>query len=314
MQKISILVAAIIAIIIAASFFFLPFVPHLSATKKLEVTVTTNIIADAVRTLAGDTITLNCLMQPGIDPHSYHARLSDMRALLQSDIIIYNGLHLEGKMAHVFEKMQNIKPTYAIGDALSKDRLIASSEFDTMYDPHIWFDVSLWKKVVQFIANTLSEHNPAQSTFYKSRCTAYLAELDELETYIRTQLENIPKEKRYLITTHDAFSYFARAYSINVVGLQGINLDAEPCMHDMRQLVDLICSKKIPTIFCESSLPARSIEAIAHAVAARGYAVSIGEELYSDTLGATGADTYIKAIKHNVDALVTGLNTVYTMT
>ena len=316
MQKKSIFIAAIILAIVAASLFFIPRIQPDKQDNRLEITVTTNIIADAVRQIAGDTVVINCLMQPGVDPHSYHARLSDMRAMLRADMIIYNGLHLEGKMATVFHKMHAIKPTYAISDALKPDQLICSEEFTEIYDPHIWFDVALWKQVVIFITDLLCAHDTQHQEIYHARMDAYLRELSDLETYIITAIATIPADERFLITTHDAFSYFGRAYNVNVVGLQGVNLDAEPCIKNMHELIALICRHKIPTIFIESSLPARSMEAIAQAVLAQGHTIQIGEELYSDTLGTpeSDADTYIRMLQHNTHALVRGLNPLYTTT
>lgn len=314
MQKKSILIAAIILVIFAAFLFSILHLQSNRHDERLAITVTTNIIADAVREIAGDTVTVHCLMQPGVDPHSYHARLSDLRAMLHADIIIYNGLHLEGKMAAVFHKMQSIKPTYAVSDAISPNQLIVSEEFESMYDPHIWFDVTLWKQVVIHITDLLCRHNGIYTDYYHTRMHNYLKKLTELEEYIRAAVKHIPPKDRYLITTHDAFSYFGRAYDIHVIGLQGVNLDAEPCIKNMQELSAFICLHKIPTIFIESSLPSRSIQAIAQAVLAHGHMITIGEELYSDTLGPAGSDahTYIYMLKHNTHALVSGLNPMYT--
>lgn len=316
MQKKSIFIAAIILIIIAASLFLIPHAQEQKLNTHLEITVTTNIIADTVRRIAGDFVHIQCLMQPGVDPHSYHARLSDLRAMLHADIILYNGLHLEGKMAIVLQKMHNIKPTYAIGEALSTDQLIRSEEFEEIYDPHIWFDVSLWKQVVRYITDILCRHDASHAFVFQSNMLTYLSELDSLETYIRNQIAKIPLAHRFLITTHDAFSYYGRAYRVQVIGLQSINLDAEPCIKNMHTLVSFICMHKIPTIFIESSLPARSMQAIAQAVTAQGHTISIGEELYSDTLGTTESDatTYIDMLMHNTHALVRGLDPLYTTT
>ena len=314
MQKNSFFIAAIILVIIAATLFFIPQMQPGKADSRLEITVTTNIIGDAVKQIAGDLVTLNCLMQPGVDPHSYHARLSDLRALLRADLILYNGLHLEGKMASVFHKMHGIKAVHAISDALIPEELIVSQEFDGIYDPHIWFDVALWKKVIIFITDLLCTYDAQHQEIYQARMRAHLINLAELEADIRTILSAVPAFHRHLVTTHDAFSYFGRAYGVNVIGLQGVNLDAEPCIKNMQELIEIIISLNIPTIFIESSLPPRSMQAIQEAVRAHGHSVSIGDELYSDTLGdaQSGAETYIKMIKHNTRALVRGLNPLYT--
>ena len=317
MQKKGIFIAASIVVILAALILINARENESARTNKhLAITVTTNIIADAVKQIAGDKVKLHCLMQPGIDPHSYHARLSDLRMLLDADIIFYNGLHLEGKMATILHKMHSIKPTFPVSDALHKNQLISSDEFEEIYDPHIWFDVSLWKQVIIFITETLCRYDAQHASYFQERLSHYLQDLDLLDNQIKNLIALINPDQRFLITTHDAFSYFGRRYNFNVIGLQGINLDAEPCIKNMKDIIDLICLHNIPVIFVESSLPHRSMQAIAQAVHAHGHTISIGDELYSDTLGPSGsnADSYIGMLMHNTLALVSGLNPLYTVT
>lgn len=309
MQKNGLFIAAVIISIAAASLFLFPAIYQKQNTDKLTITTTTSIIADAVKQIAGNLVQTNTLMGPSVDPHSYHARLSDMRALLYADLILYNGLHLEGKMATILHKMHAFKPTFAVTDCIKNNDLIQSTEFDGIYDPHIWFDVTLWMQVIAYVAHLLSLHDPQHAHIYEANKHAYLKQLQTLHADIKQQIATIPKKQRFLVTTHDAFSYFGRAYDIDVVALQGINLDAEPCIIDMQQLVNTICNHNIPTIFVESSLPHRSMQAICKAVQAHKHYVSIGDELYSDALGPTdsNAHTYIKMLKHNVLAVVKGL-------
>ncbi len=312
MQKNGIFIAAVITSIAAASLFLFPAMYQQKQSGQLHITATTSIIADAVTQIAGDKVAIKTLMGPGIDPHSYHARLSDMHALLQADIVLYNGLHLEGKMANILDKMQAYKPTYAITKNIAQENFIQSDEFDGIYDPHIWFDVQLWIEVVEQIAQILIKHDESNRAHYQKNCKAHINQLQQLDTWIKNQIHTIPKDKRLLVTTHDAFSYFGRAYNLRVIALQGINLDAEPCIMDMQQLVHIICSHNIPTIFVESSLPHRSMQAICKAVHAQGQQVAIGDELYSDALGSiqSNAHTYIDMCKHNVNAVVKGLNSL----
>ncbi len=312
MQKNGIFIAAVITSIAAASLFLFPAIYTKRECSQLHITATTSIIADAITQIAGDKVVIKTLMGPGIDPHSYHARLSDMHALMASDIVLYNGLHLEGKMANILDKMQAYKPTYAITKKMSEKKFIKSNEFDGIYDPHIWFDVKLWMQVVGYITDILCKHDKTNATFYQKNSNAYIKQLEQLDTWINNQINTTPKNKRFLVTTHDAFSYFGRAYDLRVIALQGINLDAEPCIMDMQQLVHIICSYNIPTIFVESSLPHRSMQAICKAVHAQGQQVNIGDELYSDALGSihSNAHTYIDMCKHNVNAVVKGLNSL----
>ncbi|MEX0849148.1 MAG: zinc ABC transporter substrate-binding protein [Candidatus Dependentiae bacterium] len=310
MQKQSIFIAAVIISITAVSIFFFPTIYQQNNNSSLHVTVTTSIIADAVTQIAGKHITVHTLMGPGIDPHSYHARLSDIRALLSSDIILYNGLHLEGKMASILEKMQTMKPTYAVANIIDQTKLIQSDEFDGIYDPHIWFDVTLWIEVIAYITDILIKHDQTNAKIYRHNYASYVTQLQKMHHRIQTKIKEIPKKDRFLVTTHDAFSYFGRIYDINVIALQGINLDAEPCITDIQQLVQVIVKNNIKTIFVESSLPHRSMQAISQAVHAYGWQVQIGDELYSDALGPQHSDahTYIGMLKHNVNSVVNGLN------
>jgi manganese/zinc/iron transport system substrate-binding protein len=310
MQKQSIFIAAVIISIAATSIFFFPTIYQQSDNHSILVTATTSIIADAVKQIAGEHVMVHTLMGPGIDPHSYHARLSDMRALLSSDIILYNGLHLEGKMASILEKMQIMKPTYAVADIIDQNKFIQSDEFDGIYDPHIWFDVTLWIQVIRYITEILIKHDRINAKTYRHNCNSYVTQLQKIHYEIQTKIKEIPKKNRFLVTTHDAFSYFGRAYDIKVIALQGINLDAEPCITDMQQLVQVIVKNNIKTIFVESSLPHRSMQAISQAVHANGWQVQIGDELYSDALGPQHSDahTYIGMLKHNVNSVVNGLN------
>ena len=309
MQKKGLIFAAVSLVLAAAPMFFITSTRYTPAAKKLHVVATTSILADAIRQVGKNLVTVTALMGPGIDPHSYHARLSDLRTLVQADIIIYNGLHLEGKIATILHKLRNTQPTYAAADALNKIDLITSGEFGGIYDPHIWFDVSLWKAVICDIAQQLSTHDPVHKEHYRQHASDYARQLNELEREICDELEHIPTDKRYLITSHDAFSYFGRAYDISVLGLQGINIDAEPSIKDMQQMVQLICQKQIHTIFVESALPHRSMQALEQAALAYGWPVTIGDELYTDALGTADehADTYIDMMRHNVATIVSGL-------
>ena len=311
MQKPTIVCIAA-GLVLAAS--FLIFAPlryqAQEAHQKFTIVATTTLIADIINELAHDTVNIHTLMGPGVDPHSYHARLTDVKALTQADIILYHGLHLEGKMVDILEKMQRYRPTYAVTDSIDRQALIASDEFDGMYDPHVWFDIDLWQNVVHHITQILSTHLPAQQELFKDNQQRYIEQLNACKNFIADQIAHIDQHKRYLITSHDAFSYFGRAFGLEVLGIQGINLDSEPGIKDMQSIVHFISTHQIPTLFLETSLPHRSIEAIAQAVHARGWHVAIGDELYSDALGypESNAASYIGMMKENVQTIVQGLS------
>ena len=263
------------------------------------------MITNTVKNITGDLIAVQGLMGPGVDPHLYRARQSDVQRLAHADIIFYNGLHLEGKMALIFEKLQAV----ALGDALSSDEL-RPSEFKDLPDPHIWFDVSLWMKTVPLIRDALVKLDPKNANAYKENATTYLKQLHDLDAYVKNQIKNIPPSQRILVTAHDAFGYFGKAYEFQVVGLQGISTDSEPGAKDIHNLAQFIAAKKIKSIFTESSIPQRNIQAVQNAVRALGWEVAIGEELYSDALGnpESEAGSYVGMIKYNVDTIVKALS------
>lgn len=270
---------------------------------------TTTIIADAVEHVAGEHFTIRTLMGPGVDPHLYRARESDVTALSAADIIFYNGLHLEGKMGTIFDRMQTYAPTIAVGEIIPiEDRI--ESEFAAIYDPHIWHDVCLFKQLIAPIVSALSHIDPQHAQEFEQNGATYMQELDRLHGYVLEQIDRIPKDKRILVTAHDAFAYFGKRYGIEVVGLQGISTDAQVSVKDIHDAVATIVACQIPAIFLESSIPMQSICAVQHAVQAHGMHVTIAPELYSDSLGdkSTTAYTYCGMIKHNIDVIVSALS------
>lgn len=277
---------------------------------KIQIVATTTMLADLSRIIGGDFVEVEGLMGPGIDPHLYQASAGDVTALQKADIVVYNGLHLEGKMGTIFESLTEMgKKIIRAEDALDRNDLLSDEEDPIYFDPHIWFDVSLWKDVTKHFAEKMAEYDPDNASTYSSNAEKYLEELDEAETYIKNRIGELPEESRVLVTAHDAFQYFAHAYGFEVRGLQGISTDAEAGTADVRELADFIIERKIKAIFIESSVPHKNVEALQAAVQARGFDVKIGGELYSDSLGdqASGHDSYIETIKANVDTIVDAL-------
>ncbi|WP_104734998.1 metal ABC transporter solute-binding protein, Zn/Mn family [Hanstruepera ponticola] len=279
-------------------------------TDKLNVVTTTTMITDLVKNIGGDLINIEGLMGSGVDPHLYKASEGDVTKLANADIIFYNGLHLEGKLVEVFEKMgtQNIK-TVAVSDAIDKNTLIGSEYFASNYDPHIWFDITYWEQVTQFVVNKLSEAVPSEKDTFKANGDNYLSQLNNLKTEINATINALPKEKRILVTAHDAFNYFGKAFEFEVVGLQGLSTATEAGVQDVQKLAAFIIDKKVNAIFVESSVPKRTIKALQAAVKSKGHDVTIGGTLYSDALGNAGTveGTYIGMFKYNVNTIVNAL-------
>jgi manganese/zinc/iron transport system substrate-binding protein len=281
---------------------------HIHQHKKFTIVATTSMLADAVRAIVGDCAQVYCLMGPGVDPHLYRARESDVHKLAAAHVVIYNGLHLEGKMGQVLEGMQKFTTVLNASDTIAKIQL-RQAEFVDLYDPHIWFDVSLWIMVVRYIQTQIMLLDAQHADIYEKNGEEYIAQLEQLHFYIQKRVSEIDPPKRILITAHDAFGYFGAAYGFEVVGLQGLSTDCDISTKDIQELADYIVEKQISTIFIESSIPERTLVAVRNAVVARGYHVELGMELYSDALGdaASGAATYIGMVKHNVDVIVNSL-------
>lgn len=276
---------------------------------KLRVVATTNIIADTAQAIAGGDAEVVALMGPGVDPHLYKASESDVRKLAGADLILYNGLHLEGKMGDILVKMARQRPVVAVADQVPDDELLEPPQLAGLYDPHVWFDVSLWATGVDVIADELARLDPDHAEGYRQRAADYAAQLAELDAWVESQVASLPEDRRVLITAHDAFGYFGRRYGIEVVGIQGISTLAEAGLEDVERVVDMVVDRGVPAIFVESSVSPRTVEAVQAAVRDRGAQVEIGGQLYSDALGAAGTPggTYTGMVRHNVETLVEAL-------
>ncbi len=276
---------------------------------KIRVVTTTGMIADAVENVGGELVKVQALMGPGIDPHLYKASEGDVTRMARANIIFYNGLHLEGKMTDVFEQMRKRVKTVAVTDQIDRDKLESPPEYEGNYDPHVWFDVSMWMKVVGYIRDVLVEFNPENAEIYKNNADNYLKKLRKLHEYVSAKAEAVAPEKRVLITAHDAFNYFGNAYGFEVRGLQGISTASEAGTADVQNLADFIVERKIPAMFVETSVPPRYIEALQAAVKSRGFNVKIGGNLFSDAMGEKGTPlgNYLGMVRHNIDTIVNAL-------
>lgn len=277
----------------------------LNAVETVRIVCTTGMIADAVKAIAGESATVTALMGPGVDPHLYQPAQADMKAISEAHIIVYNGLHLEGKMTEVLESIKRRKHVFAMADALDASRLIRLADFEDAYDPHIWFDVALWKDAVQQVGNSLQHLLPAKASRLKANQAKYITRLNELDQWCRNNLAHIPSEKRILVTAHDAFAYFGRAYQVEVRGLQGISTTAGIAVKDVKDLVTFLVEKQVHTLFLENSVPQQAMHSVLEGCRAQQHPIRVGATLYSDAMGATGTPegTYIGMIRYNVTAL-----------
>lgn len=280
-----------------------------SSTGKPVIVTTTGMIQDAVQHIVGDEFEVLGLMGPGVDPHLYKATRGDLDKLNRAEVIVYNGLHLEGKMGDILERMNRSKKVIAMGEGISEDRLIYHGSQKDSKDPHIWFDVSLWVDAIDYTYQKLVEIYPDREEVFKNNSKSYLRGLLKLHQRVKSDLASIPEDQRVLITAHDAFSYFGKAYDVEVRGLQGISTVAEFGLKDVKELVDFIVSRKIKAVFVESSIPTKSLEAVVEGCKQYGHEMKIGGTLYSDAMGSKGSKegTYVGMVESNVKTIVEAL-------
>lgn len=278
-------------------------------TEKLQIVTTTGQIGDIARHVGGEFVDVTALMGPGVDPHLYVASEGDVDRLVKADVILYNGLFLEAQMADVLRQIGERKPAIPVAERIEASRLLPWANYADEYDPHVWFDVTLWMKAVEAVRDALVDADPDHAATYKANADAYLRELADLDAYVKQQAATVPAEQRVLVTAHDAFHYFGRAYGFDVKGLQGISTASEAGTADVRELADFIAEHKISAIFVETSVPVRNVEALQAAVRDRGGDVAIGGQLYSDALGSPDGDagTYVGMVRHNIDTIVKAL-------
>jgi manganese/zinc/iron transport system substrate-binding protein len=274
------------------------------ADGQKSVVTTIGMISDLVRNVAGDTVRVDELMGPGVDPHLYKPTLSDGTKLARADLILYNGLHLEGNM---HERLHGDAKARAVARLIPDGQLLSDGG---EHDPHIWFDVRLWIHALNAVEKDLCELQPHHAEKYKANAAKYRAELEALHIEVRDQLATIPEQQRVLVTAHDAFRYFGQAYKVEVVGLQGVSTANEAGLKEVDRVVDLVVNRKLKAIFTESSVPPDGIKKVIQLAAARGHTVKAADgELFSDAMGARGSPegTYAGMVRHNVRLIVSSL-------
>ena len=277
--------------------------------KKPHIVATTGMLYDAVINIGGDSITAEVLMGPGVDPHLYKATQGDLSKLNQAKIVVYNGILLEGKMSDILKKLGRSKITLAAAESIPDSLLIRHGDHEDAFDPHVWFDVSLWQLAVTAIGKSMINLDSANRTYYQSNLETYLSKLDSLDNYIKRSIQEIPEKQRILVTAHDAFGYFGQAYGVKVEAVQGLSTVSDFGLKDIADLIDLIIANDIRAIFVETSVSDRSINAIVTGCQKKGHEVVIGGNLYSDAMGELGTPegTYPGMFTKNVQTIVEAL-------
>ena len=275
----------------------------------LKAVVTVGMVADVVHAVGGDDVEVTTLMGSGVDPHSYRVTRSDGLLLSRADVIFANGLHLEAQLDELLHILTTRKRVILVADRLDKADLIEAEGFSGRYDPHVWMDPSLWTKTVAIVRDALIEAAPENKDNFIKNASAYEAALVELNGKVKTTLHSVPREKRVLITAHDAFGYLGRAFDVDVIGIQGLSTESEAGLKRIETMVSLLVERNINAVFVESSVSEQNVKALIEGAQARGHSVSIGGTLFSDAMGKEGTfvGTYIGMIDHNATTITRGL-------
>ena len=305
-HRLSTLLAALLLMIMTA---FAPLLQVRGAGAQdgaLQVVATTTQATDLALNVGGDLVQVQGIMEAGVDPHLYRASEGDLTTMLDADVILYNGLNLEGQLADVLVQLAQDRPIVSLGTAIPEERRLNVPNFESEYDPHFWFDPTLWAIAAQATADAFAEADPDHATAYRENAAAYITELEALDAETMTALSAIPADQRVLVTAHDAFGYFGNRYGIEVIGIQGLSTETEAGVADLQRVADTIIQRNVPALFVESTISPASIEAVQEAVADRGGNVVIGGQLYSDAMGDAGTPegTYLGMFRSNVATIV----------
>lgn len=278
-----------------------------SVKEPIQIVTTIAQIGEPIQMIGGDRVEVECLMGPGVDPHLYKATQGDISTLQNADVIFFSGLHLEGNMVDIFSKLKETKTALAVGESIDEKRLLKDE--NGAIDPHIWFDLDIWKDALESATEVLKEYSPEDADYFEQNKQNYFNKIDEVKAEANEQLMSIPKEQRVLVTAHDAFGYFGRMFDIEVVGLQGLSTEDEVGLSDIQSTVDLLIEKQVPAVFVESSINQNSIQAVIEGASKEGLKVGLGGELFSDAMGEAGTEegTYLGMYRHNVSTIYHGL-------
>ncbi|WP_017547713.1 metal ABC transporter solute-binding protein, Zn/Mn family [Salinicoccus carnicancri] len=275
--------------------------------KRQDVAVTTTFLLDMVEVLdeGADAFDTELIIPAGVDPHTYQPKASNLTTILESDILFYQGLNFEGRMADVL--------TDGIPVAESFDSASLETEEEGETDPHFWFNIELYKEAMTIVKTELSKASPDHEEKFQANMEAYFRELDELESYVRERLSEVPAESRILITPHDAFGYLSASYDLDVHAPQGFSTASEVSNNTISMTADIIMERDVKSVFVETTTNPDQMRRLEEIVSTRGGTVNVigsaDEALYSDSLGEAGepGDTYIGMYRHNIDTIVENL-------
>lgn len=277
--------------------------------QPIRIVTTVSMLADAARAVGGNRVEVASLLGEGVDPHTYRPTRTDIARLASADLILANGLHLEAQLDETLKALARSKPVLFAAERIPPDRLLADADYKDRKDPHVWMDPKLWIVVVEAVRDTLIERDPAGRAAYETGAKRYIGELTRIDDYSRKILSTVPEKIRLLITAHDAFNYFGRAYGFQVEGIQGLSTESEAGLRKIEDLVKLVAVRGVRAVFVESSVPERNVRALVEGAGARGHQLAVGGELFSDALGAPGTyeGTVIGMLDHNVTTIARAL-------
>lgn len=280
-----------------------------AGAHPIKVVATTGMVADLVRNVGGEHVTVEQLMGPGVDPHLAQVTRDDVQSILQADMVFYSGLMLEGKMSETLQDTGRSKPVIAVTADLPESFLLKPDDGTDHHDPHVWMDVSAWSQAAGVVADQLARFDPVNAESYQQNLKEYQSKLEALHQYGLKSLATIPESRRVLITSHDAFNYFGRAYNLRVLGVQGISTESEAGLRRINELVDLLVEEQVQAVFVETSVPQKMIQSLIDGAASRGHKVVIGGELFSDAMGPLDKyeGTYIGMLDHNITTVTRAL-------
>lgn len=274
-----------------------------SADGKIKVVCTTSIMTDWVSNVASENMEVIPLLKVGIDPHVYKPSKKDLDLLREADVIIYHGLHLEGKIIEVLEHMED-KLIIDAAKNFPNELIIRDPNFPASTDPHAWFDKKLAQNSLKTIVGELLQNYPDEVAGIQLKMDGYFSAMDSVAIEVNTTVEAIPEQQRLVITTHDALSYFARDYGLRVKTLQGASTVSEFGLREITDLVDFIVEQKVPAIFLENIISPQAMESVQRGCSSKGFDVKIGPELLSDSLGSEeDQNTYFKMLIFNAKTI-----------
>jgi manganese/zinc/iron transport system substrate-binding protein len=277
--------------------------------QPIKALATVGMVADLVKQIGGGHATVTQLMGPGVDPHLYKATRDDMQQIMSADVVFSSGLMLEGRLEDTLKKVGEKRPVFAITSRLPVDMLLAPDGAGGHPDPHVWMDVAAWTSCIDVIVDALSEQDSKYTDVFLGNADSLKEQLQALHEYGLSSIASIPESNRILVTSHDAFSYFGRAYGLKVVGVQGLSTESEAGLQRINELVDLLVDSKVVAVFVESSVPQKNILALIDGAKSRGHDVKVGGELFSDAMGAEDSyeGTYVGMLDHNITTVARAL-------